>query len=169
MACLNSTSYALMLNGRIQGGFQGKKGLRQGDPMPPMMFVLVMEYLTITLLFQSKYKGLKFHPSYKTDKLNALCVADDHIFLFKANIQYFKALLDGLPLFLESIGLNINHHKSSLYVCCVTKFVKQNLLRHSGVTTVPFPLSYLGAPLKPTKWNNIDCAKLVEKIRKVDF
>lgn len=33
MACLRSVHYALLLNGRIQGEFKGKKGLRQGDPI----------------------------------------------------------------------------------------------------------------------------------------
>lgn len=89
------------------------------------------------------------------------------ILLFKANNQSLKALLDGLSLFMDSTGLQINLLKSSMYVCGVSEETKQNLLLLSGMSEGSFPLSYLGVPLKPTKWNKSDCAKVVDKIRKL--
>ncbi|XP_062116950.1 uncharacterized protein LOC133830872 [Humulus lupulus] len=41
MVCLKNTSYSFLMNGRVQGRFKGKKGLRQGDPMSPLLFELV--------------------------------------------------------------------------------------------------------------------------------
>ncbi|XP_062103537.1 uncharacterized protein LOC133814614 [Humulus lupulus] len=46
MTCLKNTTYSLLMNGRIQGSFKGEKGLRQGDPIYPLLFVLIMEYIT---------------------------------------------------------------------------------------------------------------------------
>uniref|UniRef100_A0A803QGG4 Reverse transcriptase domain-containing protein n=1 Tax=Cannabis sativa TaxID=3483 RepID=A0A803QGG4_CANSA len=46
MTCLRATSYTILMNGRVQDNFQGKKGLRQGYPLSPLLFVLIMEYLT---------------------------------------------------------------------------------------------------------------------------
>ncbi|XP_062100450.1 uncharacterized protein LOC133806354 [Humulus lupulus] len=62
LACLKGTSYNLLMNGRIQGSFKGEKGLRQGDPMSPLLFVLIMEYLTRLLAHYSDKKGFGFHP-----------------------------------------------------------------------------------------------------------
>ncbi|XP_062114287.1 uncharacterized protein LOC133825346 [Humulus lupulus] len=59
MVCLRGSSYALVLNGSIQGQFQGARGLKQGDPISPLLFVMVMDYLTRLLLKTSREKEFK--------------------------------------------------------------------------------------------------------------
>ena len=55
LALLNTCSYTPVVNGHHYGNFQGKKGLRQGDPISPLIFVLVMDYLTRSLLYHTQY------------------------------------------------------------------------------------------------------------------
>uniref|UniRef100_A0A803QQG9 Reverse transcriptase domain-containing protein n=1 Tax=Cannabis sativa TaxID=3483 RepID=A0A803QQG9_CANSA len=89
-SCLHGASYSLILNGRIQGSFKGEKGLRQGDPMSPLLFVLIIEYLTRLLIHKSKEKGFRFHPLCKSLGLVNLCFADDLIILCRGNEKSVK-------------------------------------------------------------------------------
>lgn len=47
VACVSTASFALNVNGNAGTLFQGKQGLRQGDPMPPLYFVICMEYISL--------------------------------------------------------------------------------------------------------------------------
>ncbi|XP_056697506.1 uncharacterized protein [Spinacia oleracea] len=81
MVCLTSTKYTLLLNGSNHGYFAAKRGLRQGDPLSPLLFVICMDYLSRTMAYVGTLHNFKFHPRCSSMALNHLCFADDVLVL----------------------------------------------------------------------------------------
>lgn len=97
--------------------------------------------------------------------LYALCFADDLILLCKANHSAIALLLEAFLVFSNSSGLIINKQKSKIYLGGVNDGDQDLLVDLAGIGKGVFPMKYLGVPLKPIKWNNHDCAHVVDKIR----
>ena len=55
--CLTSTSFAILVNGSAKGWIKASKGLRQGDPLSPFLFTLVVDFLS-RMIFRVEERGL---------------------------------------------------------------------------------------------------------------
>ncbi|XP_062119126.1 uncharacterized protein LOC133832860 [Humulus lupulus] len=146
LVCLKGTTYFLMLNGRLHGTFRGEKGLRQGDPISPLLFVLIMEYLTRLLLQTSKQK-------------------DDLVIFCKGNVKSMRLTQSAIESFCATTGLSINNTKSHIYFGGIKDNCKSQFLEITQMEEGSFPLKYLGIHLRPTKWRAADCGEIIEKIQ----
>ncbi|XP_035840393.1 uncharacterized protein LOC118487561 [Helianthus annuus] len=82
MVCVSTASYSVCVNGNVHGYFKGNRGLRQGDPLSPYLFTLVMEVLTGILHHMIRIDSFfKFHNKCEKQQIINLCFADD-LFLF---------------------------------------------------------------------------------------
>ncbi|GJS48187.1 RNA-directed DNA polymerase, eukaryota, reverse transcriptase zinc-binding domain protein [Tanacetum coccineum] len=78
MTCVKTTKFSICVNGEAHGYFNGGRGLRQGDPISPYLFTLVMEVFSLILSKNiEKAKKFKFHYGCKDLQLSNMCFADD--------------------------------------------------------------------------------------------
>ena len=81
--CLSSVSYSILINGRPRGKFSRSRGLRQGDPLSPFLFIIVVDVLGRLVdkaIIDDAFKGFKVGK----DKVEVshLQFADDTFLIF---------------------------------------------------------------------------------------
>ncbi|XP_019223364.1 PREDICTED: uncharacterized protein LOC109205143 [Nicotiana attenuata] len=155
---------SIKVNGEGHGYFAGKRGFRQGDPISPLLFVLVIECLSRTLRTISRLPDFRFHPMCKGIKLTHLIFVDELMIFCKGNTSSVNRVMEALDHFNKVSGLIANMEKSSIFVAGVGDDIEDQLLRRTCFTAGTFPIKYLGLPLSPRKWNKMDCQMLIGKI-----
>ncbi|XP_062093692.1 uncharacterized protein LOC133799706 [Humulus lupulus] len=95
--------------------FQGREMGCQGDPMSPLLFVLIMEYLTRSLQVAAHKSTFRFHPMCKSLILLNLCFADDLILFCKGTLSAIRVFKEVLEEFSAATGLSINASKSHIF------------------------------------------------------
>ncbi|XP_059302283.1 uncharacterized protein LOC132054256 [Lycium ferocissimum] len=116
MEYVSSVSYSLVLNGGLTDPFQGKRGIRQGDPMSLYLFVIAMEYVQRELVTLQKHKEFKYHPRCKKMEVVHICFADDLLMFCKTDVKSIQMLQGAFQRFSAASGLEANRDKSSIYM-----------------------------------------------------
>ena len=108
---LSTASTRILLNGRPGERICHARGLRQEDPLTPMLFVLSMEVLN-ALILQAEQEQLFLPLGNSAIFFRASFYADDMVIFVKPTRQDLILLLSIMEAFEQISGLRTNKEKS---------------------------------------------------------
>jgi hypothetical protein len=146
MNCVKSVRYSVVVNGNVVGNIIPSRGIRQGDPISPYLFILCAEAFG-SLLHHAHIKGaISGVPTSKNGpKITHLFFADDSLVLCKTNQVEWRRLLNILDTYERGSGQKINLSKTAVFFShntCLSK--RQEILALSGLSEANRYDSYLG-------------------------
>lgn len=105
---------------------------------PPLLFVLVMKYLSRILKSISELHGFKFHAMWKQQKLTHLFFADDLMIFRKGNLESVSRFIEALGRLSAVNGLIAKMEKSNLFLAGVDDATKIDCYLELALLLVPF-------------------------------
>ncbi|GJS67197.1 putative reverse transcriptase domain-containing protein [Tanacetum coccineum] len=145
---LASSWTSILINGSPASEFSLKRGLRQGDPLSPFLFIIVKEDLHMDLndgLTTNMFYGIKVgSPSMH---LSHLFYTNNVIILSEWNLNAMENIIRILNIFYIASGLKINIHKSNVYGVWVLSNEVEIRTSYTRCEAGFFPFTYLGLPM----------------------
>ena len=146
LAILKSTKMSVLVNGSPTPEFKPGKGIRQGDPLAPYLFILIGEVLHWLLSESSRVgliDGIEVAPGL--EPITHLQYADDTILFFRDNVKSVRGIKTVLLLFQVISGLKINFGKSFIYNARNDHAALSESAAFLGCKVGGIPFPYLGA------------------------
>jgi hypothetical protein len=164
--CISSPFYSIMLNGMTRGFFKPSRGLRQGDPLSPYLYILAQELLSrmINQAFDRNHIQ-PFH--FGGLVVSHLFYADDLLIFANGKKKSIGNLLHIVKKYEMISGQMINPMKSSMFFSKhISVARKRNLLASSGFKEGVWPCTYLGVPLYTGRLMKYMFEPMMDKIQK---
>ncbi|XP_059315804.1 uncharacterized protein LOC132066519 [Lycium ferocissimum] len=138
--------YSILFNGKARGFFHSTRGVKQGDPLSPALFILIAEVLSRAL--------------------NSLHDNNDTIIFASAERNSLKMVMDILRDYEAISGQLINIEKSAFYMYHkVADRMMQNVRIVTGFTKGQFPFNYLGCPIFHARKKKVYYQDLIKKVK----
>lgn len=146
MSCVRSPCFSVLVNGTPTDWFVSNKGLRQGDPLAPYLFIIAIEAL-IRKVKAAVGSGdiTPVKVARGAEGIAQLNFADDCLLLFRASLPEAHHIRDILKNFCLQSGEKVNFCKSKVYFGnCVHHRHKRLIKRVLGMHEGQMPMKYLG-------------------------
>jgi hypothetical protein len=144
--CISTVRFSVLINGSPSGFFGSSRGVRQGDPLFPFLFVLVMEAFSrmiSAIYLRGMISGFFVGPrDHGQVEVSHLLFADDTLVFCGADASQISYLGALLVCFEAVSGLKVNLTKSSLIPVGSLNDMDQ-LAGNLGCGTADLPLKYL--------------------------
>jgi hypothetical protein len=163
---LETGTSSFLVNGVPRRKLKCKRGVRQGDPLSPLLFVLgakLLQYIVNDL----KDRGLINLPLTVGDEdFPIVQYADDTLLIMEADSAQLSVLKKALHDFSASTGLSVNFHKSCMLPINISDSEVQALADEFGCVIGAFPFTNLGLPMGTTRPRMCDLLPLVTKLER---
>ena len=167
MNCVTSVSFTTIVNGKQGGKFQPTRGLRQGDPLSPYLFLLCAKGLVSLMKdagVKRKINGIA--ASRGGPKIAHLFFADDSLFFYRAKEDECKELVRILDLYNRASRQEVNVRKSGMLFSKNTSVESRRMVMEVlGFQRSMENECYLGMPLLFGRSKAKDLRSIKERIR----
>jgi hypothetical protein len=165
MGCISSATLAVLINGEATKAFHCERGLRQGCSLSPLLFILILEGLSILLKNKQAEGLLKGVKVAGLTYILHILFADDVLIMTTADFAEWSIIHSILATFCEVSGLNINVSKSSFLSSLVQEPIKRDLRALFGIDFLELEegFTYLGFHLKSSRYTAKDWNWLLDR------
>jgi len=147
--CVGTTTTSVLVNGSPTEEFFIERGLQQGDPLSPFLFLLAAEGLNVLM---QAVVGVQLFTGYGVGSTNDVQVthlqfADDALLIGEKSWLNARSMRDVLLLFEEVSGLKVNFHKSMLTCVNVSESWLSDAALVMNCRNGAIPFVYFGLPI----------------------
>lgn len=165
--CLRSYCFAVIVNGKPVSWFDASMGLRQGDPLSPFLFTIVVDVLSSLFtrgIDRDFIEGLSV--GREQISVSHLQFVDDTILFLSPDLDMFRNVLSILKVFELISGLKINLSKSCISGINLNPPTFHSLVSLAGCDLKELPISYLGLSLGANSRHRSFWDPVLEKVGK---
>jgi ribonuclease HI len=148
MMCVSTVKYAVVVNGNPSGYFQPTRGLRQGDPISPYLFLICAEVLSSMVSEANNKRLLTGVPTSKYGpRVSHLIFADDSLFFCRSSLNQWNELTRLLQGYESASGQRLNCSKTAIFFSKNTpQDEKRIIVEAAGIPVTQRYDKYLGLP-----------------------
>ena len=148
LLCVKSVRFNVLVNDQSIGPIVPQRGLRQGDPLSPYLFILCAEGLSPLISCSEAVGSLHgCKVSRGAPIVSHLFFVDDAYLFFRATMEKCRRVKEILQCYQKAYGQAINFNKSAAsFSTCVGAEIRALLCGELGVKEVVDDSSYLGMP-----------------------
>ncbi|CAJ2638124.1 unnamed protein product [Trifolium pratense] len=149
MKCICTVSYQILINGQPSKLFTPERGLRQGDPLSPYLFILCADVLSGLVKKQAETGSMHgIQIARQAPKISHLFFADDSLLFARASAAEAGVILNVLAEYQKASGQVVNLDKSEVSFSQNVRNEDKDMIRNRmGVKTVDTHSKYLGLPV----------------------
>jgi len=153
--CISTASYSILVNGEPKGDIRPSRGIRQGDPLSPYLFIICSERLNRQIQKAARDDLIRgFSLCRSGPKTTHIFFADDTLLFCLAKMGDLQVIQDILQLYEKASGQKINRNKTMVFFSKATnEGRKEEVKDFLGVSEVREYERYLDLPIVVGKKN----------------